>query len=567
MEPRRLRYISTEFDFGNLDAVAKHFEVLEHRLANASDRPAFEAWLDEWDETQAAWDECETQASLAWGLRMSDKEAERRMRDVTERLRPFFQEHASSLWARLVVHPGWERVSSERAASFRQAEAEARLASKERPKLYAQEQAAVRDYREIIGGLRFQFEGRAVERAELSKLLGGADREIRRRAWEAVSCGWEQAGEKIDAVFARLRELRRELARAAGFSGYPEYRFFEYQRRDYGPAECLAFHREAERVLPPVLERIRETTRAALGVERLRPWDQLVVPQSAADTEQVFADEAELVKKASRMFRRCDARAAGIFDEMAGHGLLDLMPRPAKEGGAYQAASLASCRPFVGMSATGSMEDIGTLAHECGHAFHVVACRGQSPMGYARVPVEFREFAAIGMEWLVISALDEFFDAGRLRLARRRMIERALNLFAAVAASDAWQFAAYGDEVKDGVERDAQWSGLVRRFFGETAHDSEFEQTQWRRQTLFFEAPFYYIEYAIAQLAALELAERARVDPRGAWERYWAALELGDARPLPDLFRAAGVGWDFSPGRLERVVQALAKEWDALSVD
>jgi oligoendopeptidase F len=427
-----------------------------------------------------------------------------------------------------------------------------------------EEQLQVMHYTRTVGTLRFEYKGTTLDAASLSRHLNDPNEASRREAWDCQNSTWSSVENELDAVFDRLRTIRLDLAQASGFCSYPEYAFHQYGRCDYGPQQCLAYHEAAAIALPPVLKKLRKARSARIGVERLRPWDGIYAT-TPSDTTQVFSSQEEFLHKTSRMFHRQDDRAAALFDTMVSKGMFDVMARPGKTGGSYHAGMLSSGLPFVCMTATGALLDISCLLHECGHAFHFIATRSHGPLAYSRIPIEFKEFAAISTEWLVAPAMDEFVGPALAAEEKRDRIERALELFAAVAAGDAWQFAAYSPQVTKASQRDELWDHCIERFFGEEAPDPEFraaESRNWRRQDLFFSRPFYCIEYAIAQMSALELVARSKADPAGTWRRLWDALELGDSRPLPELFQTAGVSLDFSPARLLNVVASLEAEWE-----
>src|SRR4051794_5556487 len=98
-------------------------------------------------------------------------------------------------------------------------------------------------------------------------------------------------------------------------------------------------------------------------------------------------------------------------------------------------------------------------------------------------------------------------------------------------------------------ERKVDWTG----------HE-HIRQTLWQKQMHLFGVPFYYVEYGIAQLGALQLWVNSRRDTGRAIESYRAALRLGGTRPLPELFAAAGIVFDFSEKTLAPLMDAVREE-------
>ena len=207
-----------------------------------------------------------------------------------------------------------------------------------------------------------------------------------------------------------------------------------------------------------------------------------------------------------------------------------------------------------------------TLIHEAGHAFHTLACRDEPLMDYRHAAMEMCETASMGMELLAFEHLDVFYNEADLKRARREQLEGVIGLFPWMATIDAFQHWLYThpDHTRD--QRTAFWLDLRKRFGGiedwselETA-----QQAQWQRQLHLFGHPFYYIEYGIARIGALQLWRNSRQDKSRAIRRYQAALALGGSRPLPQLWQAAGLQFDFSESTLRPLTAAVMKELASL---
>jgi oligoendopeptidase F len=184
---------------------------------------------------------------------------------------------------------------------------------------------------------------------------------------------------------------------------------------------------------------------------------------------------------------------------------------------------------------------------------------------YREPPLEFAEVASMGMELLAARYLDEFYgDAGDAQRSMRDMLERTVLLFPWVATVDAFQHWLYTHPGHSRAERSRAWVGTFKRFQPDTdftGHEEALD-TLWHRQLHIFLAPFYYIEYAIAEIGALQVWRRARADQSAAVKQYRAALALGGTEPLPRLFAAAGAEFDFSARTLGPLMDAIAGALD-----
>jgi oligoendopeptidase F len=242
------------------------------------------------------------------------------------------------------------------------------------------------------------------------------------------------------------------------------------------------------------------------------------------------------------------------------------------------------------MNAVGLHGDVETLLHEGGHAFHAVACRDEPLVQYRHCTMEMAEVASMGMELLAYDHLDVFYNADDLARARREQMESIVGLFPWIATIDAFQQWLYTGETQwlgKAMEPEAQarglrasaapasgdrnartraWLSLMDLYGGieDWTGYAPAREALWQRQLHLFGVPFYYIEYGIAQIGALQLWQNARKDKKQALRQYREALSLGGSRPLPELWAAAGLKFDFSEATLRPLLDAVTKELQAL---
>jgi oligoendopeptidase F len=219
------------------------------------------------------------------------------------------------------------------------------------------------------------------------------------------------------------------------------------------------------------------------------------------------------------------------------------------------------------MNAVGVQRDVQTLLHEAGHAFHALATRDEDLYSYRHAPIEFCEVASMSMELLGNEYIETFYNDGDSTRARRDHLEDIVEVFPWIATVDAFQHWVYTHEGHTRAERSAAWLELMNRFGGDVDW-SGFEDARanlWHRQLHIFLHPFYYVEYGIAQLGALQVWANSKQDRAGALRSYRGALSLGGSRPLPELFQAAGCRFDFSAPTVKPLVALIRSELDKLN--
>ena len=223
--------------------------------------------------------------------------------------------------------------------------------------------------------------------------------------------------------------------------------------------------------------------------------------------------------------------------------------------------------PFIFMNAVGLDSDVRTLLHEGGHAFHTLACRGEPLSTYRESPLEFCEVASMSMELLGVRRLDPFYNGPDADRSCRKLLEGIVLILPWIATVDAFQHWIYNhpDHTRD--DRKAAWKSLLDRFGGlvDWSGYEEARDHSWHRQLHIFLYPFYYIEYGIAQLGALQIWQRSLTDRAGAVADYKKALALGGSRPLPELFEAAGIRFDFRDDLIASLMKTVGQQLDQLN--
>lgn len=251
------------------------------------------------------------------------------------------------------------------------------------------------------------------------------------------------------------------------------------------------------------------------------------------------------------------------FSSMSEGGLLDLASRKGKAPGGYQCSLDESRRPFIFMNAVGIDADINTLLHEGGHAFHTLSCSHEPLVDYRHGPMEFNEVASMAMELLAGEYLDEFYSKEEKQRSREGHLEDIIYVLAWVATIDSFQHWIYENPDHTKQQRRDKWIEIRRKFSGEVVDWTNldvFEAYLWHRQLHIFEVPFYYIEYGIAQLGALQVWQNAKKNWEKAIQDYRKGLALGGSRPLPEIYAEAGIRFDFSETIISPLMDAVKRE-------
>ncbi len=420
-------------------------------------------------------------------------------------------------------------------------------------------------YDKICGEMTVEFEGETRTIPQMGRFMQDDDRERREAAWRAVADRRLRDRDAIEDIFDRMIELRQHVAANAGYDNYRDYAHDRKLRFDYSPADCEAFHDAIEKHVVPFLRRLDERRRANLDVDALRPWD-LLVDEKGRGPLHPFESGQELIEKSRAVFDEIDPQLAGFFKELGDNmgDSLDLDSRKGKAFGGYQYMRDRSRRPFIFMNAAGLHRDVETMVHEAGHAFHSRLCSDEPLLPLRDYPIEIAEVASMSMELLSMPYWNHYYpNAEEADRARRTQLEGSVKTLAWIATIDAYQHWLYTNKGHDREQRKQAWLDISRRFGHDVSWDGleEAEAYQWQRQGHLFGVPFYYIEYGIAQLGALGIWLHSLERGEGeAIALYKRAMSLGNKKPLPELFHAADLPFDFGDATVERLVKAVEGE-------
>ena len=579
-------FVPPAIDLGDWPQIAPLFEQLKQRAPACKTVADLERWLLEWSELNAALDEESSRRYIAMTCHTDNPEAEKAYLHFVENVEPQLKPRQFALENSYVAHPlrgellevqsgdsheppilpenGTRRVrpSGFRYQVFdRDVKNHVELFREENVPLETEEAKLSQQYQKLSGSLTVNFRGEEKTLVQMGRYGEEPDRALRREAWELVAKRRLEEANKFDGILDTMLQLRTQIAANAGFDNYRDYAFRRMGRFDYTRKDCEQFHDAVERHIMPLVRELQAERRTQLKLDRLRPWDLAVDPLNRPPLKP-FSRVDEMVSRTQRIFDRLDGELAGGFRRMQDLRLLDLDNRKGKAPGGYQDTLNESRLPFIFMNAVGLQRDVETILHEAGHAFHTLATQEEDLRAYRHAPIEFCEVASMSMELLGNRFIEEFYSNADANRARRVHLEGIVGVFPWISTVDAFQHWIYTHPKHTREERRQTWLNLMDRFGGDvdwSGHETV-RASLWHRQLHIFLHPFYYIEYGIAQLGALQVWANSKRDPAKALNDYKNALALGGSRPLPELFQAAGCQFEFSEKTIQPLAQMLREE-------
>ena len=557
-------FVPENFNPDNEKDVSNLFQALLQRdIPNKVE--ALRQWILDWSELESVLGEVSCRRYVAMTCNTADEKAAKAYTDFVENIQPIMNEYDDKLNKKLVAHPAKDALQGEFGEWFKGVQVSLDLFSPDNIALETEENKEIQAYQKITGGMSVEFDGETKTMQQMAAYMERTDRELRERAWRTM---WERRLKDKDALdksFDNLFAIRKQVAKNAHCKDFIDYIFLAKHRFDYTPADCEAFHESIEKLVLPLQKEMYKKRAQKMGLERLRPWDLSVDPQNRAPLKP-YSTGDELIEKVDQIFESIHPQAGKWAREMQAKKLIDPDSRLGKAPGGYQIGFDESRLPFIFMNSACTDRDIYTLLHESGHSFHQFALADQPIFPYRDVPAEFAEVASMSMELIGMSNLKPFYGDDKEAIERSTLgeLEDVVWLFPWVASVDSFQHRLYNYPTHTAEDRSDIWDEIMSRYDAGVDYSGleAVRRNLWQKQLHIFECPFYYIEYGIAQIGALQVWANFKKDPKKAIDDLFRAESLGSSRPVKELFEAANIKFDFSPKTLEPLMQVV---WDELN--
>jgi len=433
--------------------------------------------------------------------------------------------------------------------------------------LEAELQQLEQDYGVMASKMTVHIQDQELTLQQASNYLKELDRNLRHEVYLKINDRRLHDSASLNQLLSELIQLRHQIALNADFNNYRDYKFREAGRFDYTVEDCFRFHRTVSRVVTPVINQIMERRKQNLHLEQLRPWD-LDVDEEGLSPLKPFDQVDDLIHKAIWVFRDLEPEFGIYLNEMNKKGRLDLESRKDKAPGGFNYPLHESNIPFIFMNASGNFHDMITMLHEGGHAVHAFLSAPLELVDFKETPPEIAELASMSMELITMDYWHHFFpNPDELKRAKRLHLEEVLTVLPWVATIDKFQHFLYENPNHKQKEREDTWLTILNEMGNQVVDYSGLEKYKanlWQKQLHIFEIPFYYIEYGFAQLGAIAIWRNFRQNKEQALKDFMAALKLGYSVPIPDVYRTAGIQFNFSEPYISELMEFVNKELEHL---
>jgi len=542
------------------------FNELQSRKINSVDE--LEQWLKDRSELEAALEEDFAWRYIKMSCDTANEELVKSFQYFATEIEPKISPLSNALNKKFIESPYINALDKEKYFVYSRAIKKAlELYREENIELFTELQVKQQKYQGITGAMSVEINGQEYTLEQASIFVKDLDRDVRENAWKTIQQRRLVDKDDLNMLFDELIRLRNQVALNAGFESYRDYMFQALGRFDYTPQDCYDFAHAIEKEIVPILKEQAEKRRKALGLDVLKPWD-MEVSITGKPALKPFNNGEELIDKSIDCFNAIDEKLGVKLATMKANNLFDVESRKGKAPGGYNYPLAETGAPFIFMNSANSLRDLTTMVHEGGHAIHTFLTANLELNDFKHCPSEVAELASMSMELISMDKWDVYFDNPEdLNRAKKEQLADVLKTLPWVAVIDQFQHWIYTNPNHTAADREETFKQIYNRFGAGFAHwdglEHEFGNV-WQKQLHLFEVPFYYIEYAIAQLGAIAVWKNYKENPEKALEQYLAALSLGYTKPMDQIYKTAGIKFDFSAAYVKELADFVKEELEKL---
>ncbi|MDE5592658.1 MAG: M3 family oligoendopeptidase [Clostridiales bacterium] len=422
-----------------------------------------------------------------------------------------------------------------------------------------EENKLVTEYDKLLASLAYPWEGKTVTLSQMHGYCKDADRAVRKKAFTVIGQTLATVGDKLDDIYDRMVKVRTAMARKMGFDNFVEMGDLRIGHIGYGRKEIAVFRNSVLNDVVPALKKLKAELAERLGLTggiRLYDNDNYIVGWNIdpiGNAEQLFA-------AAQNIYDDMDPALGKFFNDMCAAQAIDYVAREGKMGGGYAEMLYDFGQPFIFANFNGTMDDVGVLTHEFGHAYAFNrAAANDVDIDLFVGGMETAETHSMSMEALC-NSYNEYFYGDRAVAATYQQIFDAFNFLPYGVTVDYFQQLVYENPDMTPAERRALWLKLEGEFRPYVdMSDIPFirDGGRWQYQKHIYESPFYYIDYCLSTCLALQFGELAAVDFKDALKRYLNLVEAGGTKSIVDLAHEAGLKSPFDEGALQGVCKQI----------
>ncbi len=406
-----------------------------------------------------------------------------------------------------------------------------------------------------------EFKGEQIGNYGLLKIMQSTDRVERKEAFEAWAKLYEGIAPTLEEVYDGLVKVRAGMAKKLGFKSFIPMGYLRRRRFDYTEKELEVFRKQVREVVVPAAAKLYERQKEALGIDTLYYYDESIASPSGNPVP--IGDKEYLVGEAQKMYRELSKESGEFFDFMMEYELFDLDSKHGKRAGGYCTTLPQYHAPFIFSNFNGTDADVNVLTHEAGHAFAgFTAAKYQKTPELCHSTSEINEIHSMSMELWTYPWMENFFG-DKAEEYRKEHLADALMKIPYMLCVDEYQHKVFENPEMTTMERRAVWSSLEKIYMPWRNYaGNEFLESGafWIKQQHIFLYPFYYVDYAMAQMGAFEFYTKMKEDRKAAWADYYKLCAAGGSMGYFDLLKYSGLHKVLEDGSVKLILKGVFEE-------
>jgi M3 family oligoendopeptidase len=550
--PSRPETLTPEF-------VSSEYDKLNARVPAAEASPTAELWIQlfkDWDALKSYTESESSRARYRYSGNLANTELESADAFIREKISPVLDAGNSALLGAVMKSRHQAAIANVLSPQlFQVLETQIKPLDPRLADLRLEENRLTTEYRKLVGTAEIEFQGQKMTLTKLGSLSASPEAKTRKDAFLASRNWFLNHRPTLAKIFDDLVNVRQQMAEKMGDENYLKLGYMGMGRTDYGTKESAEFRRLVREYAVPLYQAINQDQANALGTPTLRPWDSSYHPKLVLPLNIVPIDSQ--ADRAQKVFDRISPKLGAHFKNMREHKLIDLENRPGKAAGAFCTSFSDQAQAAIHCNSTGAAHDVTVLVHEMGHAFQMTESMQDERAHDLVLPtMDAAEIHSMGMEYLSLSRLDEFFEPEHLEKFKKERWKSAIALMCYVAIVDEFQHWIYENPKVSMDDRDEQWVKIAKIYqpgLDFSGHENIMPM-RWYAQSHIFGMPFYYIDYAIAETGAMQLALLDAKDPKKAVEVYLELCRIGGTKSVLDIFKSAGLNSPFSAENMKNLM-------------
>lgn len=552
-----MKFSEFKYERPDYSRIRIQFEDLVKAIENSKSYEELKKNIDEINKLRNHIESMATLVSIRYSINTQDEFYEKE-KEYWDENGPHYEELNSLFYKAIVDSKFKEELTNDLGKQFMSiADYSIQSFSKDIISELQEENKLTSEYTKLLASAKIPFDGEERNLSGLGPYMTSQFRYEREKASKAYYGFFKENEEKFDELFDKLVKVRHKMAKKLGFENFVELGYIRMLRTDYNAEMVAKFRNQVSEYIVPAASRLFKRQQERLGLEELRYYDENFEFNSGNATPK--GDSKFIMNNGVLMYSELSKETKEFFDFMIEHELMDLETKKGKGAGGYCTYIPDYKSPFIFSNFNSTADDIDVLTHEAGHAFQVYMSRWIEIPDINFPTYESCEIHSMSMEFITWPWMELFFkeDTDKYKFTH---LGSAIKFIPYGVLVDEFQHIIYENPNMTKEERKLVWRDLENKYQPHKnykGNDLLERGGWWFKQGHIFKNPFYYIDYTLAQICALQFWKKMREDRKSGWQDYLNICKIGGTKSFLDIVKEANLISPFEEGCVSSVIGTI----------